>query len=117
VIACAEDNCHYVEGSKRCLRRVEYIRSILDEIGMCSKRLMLFHLPGSAVEDMSTSSGEAVVQSASTVLDARLSAIRDEVAQAFRLLPQNPLGEFTELVAAGDSYQEEMDAGEDDSDE
>lgn len=33
VIACEEDNCHYIEGSKRCARRVDYIRSILREMG------------------------------------------------------------------------------------
>jgi coenzyme F420-reducing hydrogenase delta subunit len=117
VVACAEDNCHYLEGSKRCARRVEYIRSVLNEIGMGGERLMLFHLPGSAAEDMSISSGGPVAADASGILDARLSAIRDEVVRAVLLRPQSPLGEFTEAAVAGDFYQEETDAGEDDNDE
>lgn len=117
VFACAEKNCHYLEGSKRCARRVEYIRSLLNEIGMGGERLKLFHFPGSAVEDMSTSYGEPAAEKSSDVLEERLSAIREEVAQALRLLPQNPLGNFIEPVAAGDTYREEMNVGEDDNDE
>jgi hypothetical protein len=117
VVACAEDNCHYLEGSKRCARRVEYIRSVLNGIGMGGERLMLFHLPGSAVEDMSLSSGRPGAENSSSVLEACLSVMRDEVVRALKLLPQNPMGNITEPVAAGDSYQEEMDAGEDDNDE
>ena len=34
VVACQEDNCHHAEGSRRCEMRMEYIRSILKEIGL-----------------------------------------------------------------------------------
>lgn len=52
VLACAEDNCHYLEGSRRASRRAEYVRGLLDEIGLGRERLMVFHLPGSAREAM-----------------------------------------------------------------
>ena len=34
VVACDEDNCHHLEGSRRCARRVDYLRGILDEVGL-----------------------------------------------------------------------------------
>ena len=59
VVACQDDNCHYVEGSRRCTRRIDYIRSLLNEIGLGEERLLLFHLPGSASEDLAMSAGKA----------------------------------------------------------
>ena len=56
-VACEEDNCHYLEGSRRCVRRVDYLRSILNAIGLGGERLMLFNLPGTAVEDMVLAGG------------------------------------------------------------
>ena len=58
VIACQEDNCQYIEGSRRCARRVDYIRSILKEIGLGEDRLLLSHLPGSASEDLALAAGK-----------------------------------------------------------
>jgi coenzyme F420-reducing hydrogenase delta subunit len=50
VITCAEDSCHYLEGSRRVERRIEYVRRLLDEIGLGGERLMVFHLTPSAQE-------------------------------------------------------------------
>jgi hypothetical protein len=44
VVACAESDCHYLEGSRRAERRVGYVEKLLDEIGLGGERLMLFHL-------------------------------------------------------------------------
>lgn len=52
IIACEEDNCHSLEGSSRCGRRVEHVRQLLEQIGLGSDRLWLFRLPGSARDDM-----------------------------------------------------------------
>ena len=41
IVACESDNCHYIEGSKRCDRRVEFVRSLLKEIGLGDERLLL----------------------------------------------------------------------------
>jgi coenzyme F420-reducing hydrogenase delta subunit len=110
-VACQEDNCHYLEGSQRCARRVDYLRSILDEIGLGAERLMLFHLPGTAVEDMALASGRISTERSSEDLDARLAAIRDRVMQAVQSLPPNPLHE-----AATDLHQE-MDTSDDNDEE
>ena len=42
VIGCQEDNCHTLEGSCRCARRVEYARVLLDQIGIGRDRLWHF---------------------------------------------------------------------------
>jgi coenzyme F420-reducing hydrogenase delta subunit len=60
VLACAEDNCHYLEGSRRAVRRIEHLRSLLDEVGIGGERLLAFHLPGSAKEDVARAGGVGV---------------------------------------------------------
>jgi F420-non-reducing hydrogenase iron-sulfur subunit len=117
VIACAEHNCHYLEGSKRCARRVDYVRSILKEVGLDGEHLMLFHLPGSAAEDMALAAGKPAPANTGGVSEARVSAIRDEVLRALLLLPQNPIPEFPKTLVPIDSCQEDVDSGEDDSNE
>jgi F420-non-reducing hydrogenase iron-sulfur subunit len=117
VIACAEDNCHYLEGSKRCARRVDYVRSILEEIGLDGERLMLFHLPGSAVEDMALAAGKPAPANAMGVSDAQVSAIRDEVQRALMVLPQNPIPDFPKGAVTGDFNHEELDISEDNNNE
>jgi F420-non-reducing hydrogenase iron-sulfur subunit len=117
VIACAERNCHYLEGSKRCARRVDYVRSILEEVGLDGERLMLFHLPGSAAEDMALAAGKPAPAITAGVSEARVSAIRDEVLRVLLLLPQNPIHQFPKILAPGDSCQETVDIRRDDSNE
>jgi F420-non-reducing hydrogenase iron-sulfur subunit len=111
-VACERDNCHYLEGSKRCARRVDYIRSILDEVGLGGERLMLFSLPGTAAEDMALSAGTPASALDSEALDARVAGIRDQVLQALYL---SPLHEAPAAEMVGDFYQEEVDTIDDDS--
>ena len=113
-VACEEDNCHYLEGSKRCARRVSYIRSILDQVGLGGERLMLFSLPGTAVEDMALASGRPASVFASGALDARVAGIRDQVMQALHDLLLNPLHEAPAVETVGDLNQE-VDTSDDDS--
>jgi coenzyme F420-reducing hydrogenase delta subunit len=115
-VACQEDNCHYLEGSPRCARRVDYLRSILDEIGLGADRLLLFHLPGTASEDMALAMGRHATARSSEDLDARLADIRDRVVQALQDLPPNPLHEPPMDEAALDLYQE-MDTTDDNAEE
>jgi F420-non-reducing hydrogenase iron-sulfur subunit len=51
VLACEDDNCCYLEGSQRLDRRAEYVRGLLEEVGLGGERLMVFHLGDSARED------------------------------------------------------------------
>jgi F420-non-reducing hydrogenase iron-sulfur subunit len=90
-VACQEDNCHYIEGSRRCVRRVDYVRSILKEIGLGEERLLLSYLPGSAAEDLALAAHKSEPVNGSDSIKARIDAIRDQVSQTLKLVPPNPL--------------------------
>jgi len=91
IIACEGDNCHYIEGSPRCFRRVEFIRSILEEIGLGEKRLLLAYLPGSASEDLLVAAGKSTTKTESASLNKRIVKIRDHVVKTLGVLSPNPL--------------------------
>lgn len=79
VVACAADNCHTLEGSRRAERRVEYVRRILDDTGVGGDRLLLVHLPGSAKEGLQ---GES---------EGRLAELSREIAAKLKQLGASPL--------------------------
>lgn len=91
VVCCEEGNCHHHEGSKRCRRRVEAVSSLLGEIGLGKERLMLFHLPGSAVQDMARGAGAAVPATADQPLGEKVAAVRKEFVAGVAMLGPNPL--------------------------
>ncbi|MCP3874556.1 MAG: hydrogenase iron-sulfur subunit [Desulfobacteraceae bacterium] len=43
VLVCSNKGCRYAEGSIRAKKRVGYVKTILDDIGMDSKRLNIFN--------------------------------------------------------------------------
>lgn len=90
VIACAEDNCHCVEGSKRGRRRVDYVRGLLDEMGLGGNRLLFFSLPGSAREDMDRGLGKTAGAAPGQDLAAHAVAIVEQAMSAIALLPPSP---------------------------
>jgi coenzyme F420-reducing hydrogenase delta subunit len=91
-ISCDEDNCQYLQGSARWARRVNYVRSMLDEIGLGGDRLLHFSLPGAATEDTALGAGRPAPACASEIADARIAAIRAAVLQTMAGLTANPLG-------------------------
>jgi coenzyme F420-reducing hydrogenase delta subunit len=91
VIACQEDNCHQAEGSRRCARRLDYTRSLLNEIGLGDERLLLLHLPGSAKQDLALIAGQPVLETNSNLLKDQVFSVRDQVLEALRSCPPNPL--------------------------
>ena len=113
-IACQEDNCHYLEGSMRCARRVDYLRAVLDEIGLGGERLMIFHLPGTAAEDSALGDGRALASGAGAAQTA-VVAIRDAVLQALDGLAPTPF-DIDVPEAAEDPYQD-VDTSEDASED
>jgi len=117
VVACEEDNCHYVEGSRRCALRVDYIRSILKEIGLGDERLLLFYLPGSASEDMALAAGRSASTEHPVPLYAQVAAIRDRAIQVLRDLPPNPLQQLPPGKSNGGASWQESAFGEDEGDE
>jgi coenzyme F420-reducing hydrogenase delta subunit len=117
VVACREDNCHYIEGSPRCARRADYIRSILNEIGLGDERLLLLHLPGSAVEDLAVASGKTDYSNGSGSLGRQVNDVRDRVIQAFQVLSPNPLMQRDPAGILPNSIWEETDLVDDTKDE
>jgi coenzyme F420-reducing hydrogenase delta subunit len=117
VVACAEGNCHNIEGSRRCALRTDFVGSILSEIGLGKDRLMLFHLPGSAEEDMEAGEGRPARLHASEILTAQIEKIRERVMIALATLPPSPLQEAPPPARAPLESLQEMDTSDDDSDE
>ena len=100
VIACQDDNCHYVEGCLRARRRLDYVRRLLDEIGLGGDRLALFQLPGSAREDMAA--GESQPQASRVSVEElaqQIQTIRNEVTARVKTLIPNPLYKVREIEA------------------
>jgi coenzyme F420-reducing hydrogenase delta subunit len=91
VVACQEDNCHFIEGSRRCARRVDYIRSLLNEIGLGEERLLMFSLPGSASQDLAVTSDKPVAEPNPDLLAGQIAAVREGVMGVLRSYPPNPL--------------------------
>lgn len=106
VTACDEGNCHYAEGSRRCALRVESIQSLLQEIGLGEARLVLCHLPGSAAEDLKLTSGEAGTSSSPELLEVKIQEIRDQITEALRVCPPNPLRLLAQDALVADSLEE-----------
>lgn len=50
VVGCLEGGCHFVEGNLRARRRVERIRSMLEEIGLGSERLQMVNISDSMAQ-------------------------------------------------------------------
>ena len=117
VVACEEDNCHFAEGSRRCAIRVEYIRSLLNEIGLGEGRLLLSYLPGSAVEDLDIASGKSTKAGPGKDLTVSIKEIREQVIEALRTCPPNPLLELYPDVSDEEFAVAEMVPGEGGSDE
>jgi coenzyme F420-reducing hydrogenase delta subunit len=92
IVACQEDNCHYLEGSRRAQRRADHVGRLLDDIGLGGARLMMFHLPGSARQDMALGAGAegGPAAAAQDELARRLRAIRDEIVARLKTLPPSP---------------------------
>jgi F420-non-reducing hydrogenase iron-sulfur subunit len=95
VVACAHDNCHYIQGCRRAARRVEYVRGVLDEIGLGAERLLLFRVPGSAREDMALGSG---AKSDGEALEPRLAEICEGLAARLNSVGTSPLNRNGDLT-------------------
>jgi coenzyme F420-reducing hydrogenase delta subunit len=106
-----------VEGCFRAARRAEFVRGILKQIGLGPRRLMMFHLPGSAREDMAMGAGQAAPQPTESEVKDKIQVILAEVAARLKKLPPSPLGKSGQLAgAAHDDESRTLETG-DDSDE
>jgi hypothetical protein len=95
---------------------VDYIRSILKEIGLGEERLLLSYLPGSASEDMALAAGKSAPASPASSLENQIAAVRDQAAQALRHLPPNPLLQLPPARLTEDSPQQKYALVDEDGD-
>jgi coenzyme F420-reducing hydrogenase delta subunit len=105
-ISCEEDDCHCLQGSTRWARRVDYVRSLLDEIGLGGERLMHFTLPGTAAHVTALGAGRPVPACTSEATATRIAAIRSTVLQTAAGLTANPLGALLVGEADEEMYQQ-----------
>jgi F420-non-reducing hydrogenase iron-sulfur subunit len=47
VAGCLEGECHYLTGNLRAKKRVEYVKKLLDEIGIGGERLEMYNIAAS----------------------------------------------------------------------
>ncbi len=90
-VSCEKDDCKYLQGSERWARRAGYVRTILDQVGLDGRRLMLFHLLGAGTADTALGAGGPTPVYAGEAVGAQVAAIRDAVLQALDSLAPNPL--------------------------
>ena len=115
-VGCREDNCHYLEGSMRCARRVDHVRAVLDEVGLGGERLVFLTLPGSAAEDLALGAGQPAAASSSPGLAELVAAVRDRVVASAKRLPPSPLRRAPAADESGDSSQQTDPADDDNQD-
>jgi coenzyme F420-reducing hydrogenase delta subunit len=81
VAGCLEGDCHFKNGNIQAARRVEYVKRLLDEIGIGGERLEMM--------TMSAGMGE------------RFAATASEFTEKIRQLGPNPVKRSTAAKAAG----------------
>ncbi len=62
VIGCLEGGCHFVQGNLRARKRIDRIRSILDEIGLRGERLKMVNVSDSMAAAFVDHLGEMIRQ-------------------------------------------------------
>ena len=116
VICCEEGNCHHMEGNRRCSRRLDYVGGLLDQVGLGANRLMVFHLPGSAAEDMALGltpgASPIPILDIDPVVKRKIADVREQFIARLATIPRNPLCKGT----LPDESPYEVDS-EDESDE
>jgi F420-non-reducing hydrogenase iron-sulfur subunit len=114
VIACEENNCHFIEGAVRARRRGEYVQHLLEEIEVGGERILLLHLPGSARQDMSARERGSEPQGGGDTAEFSryVMAASAEVAERLRSARPNPLKQ-PPAEAVTDSPTEENEENED----
>jgi F420-non-reducing hydrogenase iron-sulfur subunit len=94
VICCEEGNCHHLEGNRRCARRLDHVGGLLKQIGLGGERLQIFHLPGSAKQDMALGCAPATSTldpDAESAMNGKVAAVRDAFAAYLATVSPNPL--------------------------
>ena len=72
VAGCMEGECHFLEGNLRARKRVNYVKGVLEEIGIEPERVEMFNL--------------------SSAMGPRFAEIAHEMTQRIKELGPSPLG-------------------------
>ncbi len=91
VICCEEGNCHHLEGNRRCARRLAHVDEMLGQIGLGRGRLKIFHLPGSAREDMALGLNPNPVTPLAPTTGHKIAAVRDDFVAHVATVSPNPM--------------------------
>jgi F420-non-reducing hydrogenase iron-sulfur subunit len=91
VICCEEGNCHHHEGNRRCGRRLAYVDGLLDQVGLGKGRVKIFHLPGSAREDMALGLSPGLSSMMDPLINRKIAAVRDAFVSHVATVPANPM--------------------------
>lgn len=78
VAGCLEGNCHFVDGNIKAKRRLEYIKKILDEIGIGGERLEMYNM--------------------SAAMGNKFAEVADEMTERIRKLGPGPLTKKGEIL-------------------
>lgn len=112
VVCCEEGNCHHLEGNRRCARRLDHVDGMLKQIGLGGGRLKVFHLPGSAKEDMALGLNPNAASTFDPAMSRKVAAVRDAFVAHLATVSPNPMRKG----ALPDESPYEVES-EDDSDE
>lgn len=110
-VSCGKDECGYLQGSERWMRRADYLRAILDEIGLGGQRLLHFSLPSTSTETGQPGAARMAADLVPGPTDSRVAAIREAVMQVLDTLTPNPLcaGPIEEVAGQQPYQQFDMD--------
>jgi F420-non-reducing hydrogenase iron-sulfur subunit len=86
VAGCMEGECHYLTGNLRARKRVEYVKKILDEIGIGGERLEMYNL--------------------SAAQGHRFVAIAHEMVEKIKKLGPNPIKLFEDTPSEKNGHKE-----------
>ena len=78
VLTCSDGDCRYLEGRRRVQHRIDYVRGLLDEVGLGGERLVV-------LESRAGSDGGTDAPQQSDMMHEALAAALDGLAP-------NPLG-------------------------
>ncbi len=78
LLTCRDGDCRYLEGRRRIQQRVDYVKGLLDEVGLGGERLVLLESPAAASRET-----DATPQS---------DMMHEALAAALAGLAPNPLG-------------------------
>jgi coenzyme F420-reducing hydrogenase delta subunit len=48
ILTCRDGDCRYLEGRRRVQQRIDYVRGLLDEVGLGGERLVVLESPAGA---------------------------------------------------------------------